>query len=84
MRTLGIVRHLDVVGIIIVGIGTSRGRAEAVLDIKDTSSGNTTPVHVRGLGAPAGGAAAAAPERGALACPSAPTSYSTRWALVTQ
>jgi hypothetical protein len=33
--------------------------------------------------APAGGAAAAAPERGALACPSAPTSTSTRWAPVT-
>jgi hypothetical protein len=33
--------------------------------------------------APAGGAAAAAPEGGALACPSAPTSTSTRWALVT-
>jgi hypothetical protein len=31
----------------------------------------------------AGDAAAAAPERGALACPSAPTSTSTRWALVT-
>ena len=33
--------------------------------------------------APAGGAAAAAPEGGALAGPSAPTSTSTRWALVT-
>jgi hypothetical protein len=33
--------------------------------------------------APAGDAAAAAPERGALAGPSAPTSISTRWALVT-
>jgi hypothetical protein len=33
--------------------------------------------------APAGGAAAAAPERGALAGQSAPTSTSTRWALVT-
>jgi hypothetical protein len=33
--------------------------------------------------APAGGAAAAAPERGALAGPSARTSTSTRWALVT-
>jgi hypothetical protein len=33
--------------------------------------------------APAGGAAAEAPERGALAGPSAPTSTSTRWALVT-
>jgi hypothetical protein len=33
--------------------------------------------------APAGGAAAAAPEGGALACPSAPTSTSARWALVT-
>jgi hypothetical protein len=33
--------------------------------------------------APAGGAAAAAPERGALAWPSAPTSTSTRWALLT-
>jgi hypothetical protein len=33
--------------------------------------------------APAGGAAAAAPEGIALACPSAPTSTSTRWALVT-
>jgi hypothetical protein len=33
--------------------------------------------------APAGGAAAAAPERGALGGPSAPTSTSTRWALVT-
>jgi hypothetical protein len=32
--------------------------------------------------APAGGAAAAAPERGALAGPLAPTSTSTRWALV--
>ena len=36
-----------------------------------------------GLGAPAGGAAAAAPEGGALVGPSAPTSTSTRWALVT-
>jgi hypothetical protein len=35
------------------------------------------------VAAPAGGAAAAAPERGALAGPSAPTSTSTRWALVT-
>jgi hypothetical protein len=34
-------------------------------------------------GAPAGGAAAAAPKGGALARPSAPTSTSTRWALVT-
>jgi hypothetical protein len=34
------------------------------------------------LVAPAGGAAAAAPERGALAGPSAPTSTSTRWAMV--
>jgi hypothetical protein len=34
-------------------------------------------------GAPAGGAAVAAPERGALPGPSAPTSTSTRWALVT-
>jgi hypothetical protein len=33
--------------------------------------------------APAGGVAAAAPEGDALACPSAPTSTSTRWALVT-
>jgi hypothetical protein len=33
--------------------------------------------------APAGGAAAAAPEKGALVGPSAPTSTSTRWALVT-
>jgi hypothetical protein len=33
--------------------------------------------------APAGGAAAAAPEGGALACPSAPTFTSTRWTLVT-
>jgi hypothetical protein len=33
--------------------------------------------------APAGGAAAGAPEGGALAGPSAPTSTSTRWALVT-
>jgi hypothetical protein len=33
--------------------------------------------------APAGGATAAAPEGGAFACPSAPTSTSTRWALVT-
>jgi hypothetical protein len=33
--------------------------------------------------APAGGAAAAAPEGGTLACPSALTSTSTRWALVT-
>jgi hypothetical protein len=33
--------------------------------------------------APAGGAPAAAPEGGALAGPSAPTSTSTRWALVT-
>jgi hypothetical protein len=33
--------------------------------------------------APVGGAAAAASERGALAGPSAPTSTSTRWALVT-
>jgi hypothetical protein len=33
--------------------------------------------------APAGGAAAAAPEGCALAGPSAPTSTSTRWALVT-
>jgi hypothetical protein len=33
--------------------------------------------------APAGCAAAAAPEGGALAGPSAPTSTSTRWALVT-
>jgi hypothetical protein len=34
-------------------------------------------------GSPAGGAAAAALEWGALARPSAPTSTSTRWALVT-
>jgi hypothetical protein len=33
--------------------------------------------------APAGGTAAAAPEEGALAGPSAPTSTSTRWAMVT-
>jgi hypothetical protein len=34
--------------------------------------------------APADGAAAAAPEGGALVGPSAPTSTSTRWALLTQ
>jgi hypothetical protein len=39
--------------------------------------------HVVNDHAPAGGAAAAAPERGALAGPSAPTSTSTRRALVT-
>jgi hypothetical protein len=39
--------------------------------------------HLRQLSAPAGGVAAAAPERGALAGPSAPTSTSTWWALVT-
>jgi hypothetical protein len=32
---------------------------------------------------PAGGATVAAPKGGAFACPSAPTSTSTRWALVT-
>jgi hypothetical protein len=35
------------------------------------------------VAAPAGGAAPAAPERGALGSASAPTSTSTRWALVT-
>jgi hypothetical protein len=34
------------------------------------------------LGVPANGAAAAAPDGGALACPSVHTSTSTRWALV--
>jgi hypothetical protein len=35
------------------------------------------------LAALAGGAAAAAPEGGTLACPSTPTFTTTRWALVT-
>jgi hypothetical protein len=40
------------------------------------------PFLIGGFLAPAGGAAAAAPEGGALARPSAPTSTFTRWALV--
>jgi hypothetical protein len=44
-------------------------------------------MHLNGINeelivAPAGGAAAAAPEGGLLGCPSAPTSTSTRWALI--
>jgi hypothetical protein len=42
-----------------------------------------SPRGTRGGWAPAGGVAAAAPERGALGGPSAPNSTSTRWALVT-
>jgi hypothetical protein len=45
----------------------------------------TNVVAERGLHteAPAGGATAAAPEGGTLACPSVFTSLCTRWALVT-
>jgi hypothetical protein len=46
------------------------------------SSRAVTRLHTM-IGAPPGGAAAAAPEGGALAGPLAPTSTSTRWALVT-
>jgi hypothetical protein len=57
----------------------------AGLDTATGAYGNCCkPAHtVHVVKAPAGDAAAAAPDRGALAGPSAPTSTSTRWALVT-
>jgi hypothetical protein len=53
------------------------------IDINTTSAYFYVPEQkLTKIAAPAGGASAAAPERGALAGPSAPTSNSTRWALV--
>jgi hypothetical protein len=52
-------------------------------NIDGTSSGENIADNISIFEAPAGGVAAAGPEGGALADPSAPTSTSTWWAMVT-